>query len=480
MENQNKSFNSKTSYLNNIKIHKERLNAVLKSVKSSNKKISIIRKQHTSKTLREKKYKNKCFNIDLSDFDNILELTNEYIYFEPNVTMEQIVNFLSKKSLSLNVITEFKTMTIGGAISGLGGESSSFKYGLIHNSVIEYEIINEFGNIETVDKNHKLFNLIPGSYGSICIITAIKSKIFKIKPYVKLEFIRKKNINPKDLYDNSCDFIEGVILNKDHYVIVKGYYTEQKSTHNLKNRFSRLFFNFVANAKHKSMTLSYDDYIFRWDRGAFWVAYNKKINYIKQIVYSNLLGLIDFSFEDKLSTENLYKYARSKDPISRESNSMYQDVMIPSENFKNFKKFIDNTLNIYPIWLLPINSNTKINQAFALKKNKKYINFGIYGNIRHLGFDFIKINRNLEKKTFELNGLKTLYNQSYYNLNQFYKIYPRYPTNKFIDLYSKTCELYNSFKKIYPTIEVLINKKIIYDRASYNAYLYDYILKNNK
>ena len=253
MENQNKSFNSKTSYLNNIKIHKERLNAVLKSVKSSNKKISIIRKQHTSKTLREKKYKNKCFNIDLSDFDNILELTNEYIYFEPNVTMEQIVNFLSKKSLSLNVITEFKTMTTGGAISGLGGESSSFKYGLIHNSVIEYEIINEFGNIETVDKNHKLFNLIPGSYGSICIITAIKSKIFKIKPYVKLEFIRKKNINPKDLYDNSCDFIEGVILNKDHYVIVKGYYTEQKSTHNLKNRFSRLFFNFVANAKHKSM-----------------------------------------------------------------------------------------------------------------------------------------------------------------------------------------------------------------------------------
>jgi hypothetical protein len=463
-----------------IQMHQQKLNTILKNIKSSDKKISTIRKKYISKTLREKKYKNKCFNIDLSDFDNILELTNEYIYFEPNVTMEQMVNFLSRKDLSLNVITEFKTMSIGGAISGLGAESSSFKYGLIHNNVIEYEIINEFGNIEIVDKNHKLFNLIPGSYGSICIITAIKSKIFKIKPYVRLKFIRKKNINAKDLYDNSCDFIEGVMLNKNHYVIIKGYYTKEKSTYNLKNRFSRLFFDFVINKKYKSMTLSYYDYIFRWDRGAFWVAYNKKINYIKQIIYSNLLGLIDFSFQDKLSAENLYKYARSKHPIFRESNSMYQDIIIPSKNFENFKKFIDNTLKIYPIWLLPINSTIKINQAFALKKNRKYINFGIYGSIKHLGFDFIKINRDVEKKTFELNGIKTLYNQSYYDMSQFYKIYLHYPTNKFIDLYSKTCELYNSFKKKYPTIKMLINKKIIHNRESYNRYLYDYILKNDK
>ena len=68
-------------------------------------------------------------------------------------------------------------------------------------------------------------------------------------------------------------------------------------------------------------------------------------------------------------------------------------------------------------------------------------------------------------------------------LNIYEEDYPRekiHIHSQVIDLYSKTCELYNSFKKIYPTIEVLINKKIIYDRASYNAYLYDYILKNNK
>lgn len=455
-------------------IHNNKLSTIVEHIKLSNKRISVIRSKNISKTLREKKYKDECLNVDMSDFNNILELTDDYVYFEPNVTMEQMVNFLSPKNLSLNIITEFKTMTIGGAISGLGAESSSFKYGLIHNNVIEYEIINENGIIEIIDQTHKLFHIIPGSYGSMCIITAIKSKICKIKQYVNIEFIRVNNIDNIDIYDDSYNFIEGVILNKNEYVIIKGYYTTDKPTYNLKNRFSKLFFNFVNDHNFGSMILTYYDYIFRWDRGSFWVAHNKNINYTKQFIYSNIMGLIDLSFEDKLSTENLYKYAKTKDAITRESNSMYQDIMIPFDNLKKFKNFIDDNLKIYPIWLLPINSNTEQSQAYGLKKNTKYINFGIYGSIKHLGFDFIEINKNVEKKVIELNGVKTLYNQSYYDVDQFYKLYLYYPTNKFINIYSKTCELYSCIKEFYPLIKILINTNIINDNATYNHWVNHY------
>ena len=110
--------------------------------------------------------------------------------------------------------------------------------------------------------------------------------------------------------------------------------------------------------------------------------------------------------------------------------------MIPFDNFIKFKTFIDDSLKIYPIWLLPIESNTKHSQPYGIKKRIKYVNFGIYGSIKHLGFDFIKTNQNIERKVIELNGIKTLYNQSYYEKDEFYKLYLHYPTSKFIDLYS--------------------------------------------
>lgn len=454
--------------------HKNKVFKIAEEIKLSNKKISITRTKNISKTLREQKYKNECFNVDMSAFNNIIDVNDNFILFEPNVTMEQIVNFLAPNNLSLNVITEFKTMTVGGAISGLGAESSSFKCGLIHNNVIEYEIINDDGIIEVVDENHKLFHIIPGSYGSTCIITAIKSRICKIKPNINIEFFRTNSIESVDIYDDSYDFIEGVILNKNDYVIIKGYYTTNKPTHNLQHRFSRLFFDFVKDRECGSIVLTYYDYIFRWDRGSFWVAHNKNISYTQQILYSNIMGCIDLSFDDKLSTENLYKHARKKDNISRESNSMYQDIMIPFDNFKNFKNFNDDYLKIYPIWLLPIESNVKQSEPYGLKKETKYVNFGIYGSIQHIGFDFIEINKNIEKKAIELNGIKTLYSQSYYDDNEFYKLYLDYPSKKFINIYSKTCELYSCVKDFYPTIKNFIDRSIIRDKLTYNKWLNHY------
>jgi FAD/FMN-containing dehydrogenase len=452
--------------------HNNKLNRIIQEITSSNKKISTKRTKNVSKTLRQQNYKNECFCIDMTDFDGILELTDEYVCLEPNVTMEQIVNFLSPKKLSLNIITEFKTMTIGGAISGLGAESSSFKYGLIHNNVVEYEIINENGIVETVDENHNLFYMIPGSYGSICIITAIKIKVCKIQEYVNVEFIRTNQIQDVDIYDDSYDFIEGIILNKNDYVVIKGYYTRNNPTYNLRNRFSRLFFDFVKDKECGSIVLTYYDYIFRWDRGSFWVAHNKNITYTHRIICS--MGLNDLSFDDKLTTENLYKHARTKDDISRESKSMYQDIMIPFDNFIKFKTFIDDSLKIYPIWLLPIESNMKQSQPYGIKNGIKYVNFGIYGGIKHLGFDFIKINQNIERRVIELNGVKTLYNQSYYEKDEFYKLYLDYPTSKFIDLYSKTCELYNNVKDFYALIKILIDEGVIYDSLTYNKWLNHY------
>ena len=45
------------------------------------------------------------------------------------------------------VVPQLKSITIGGAIAGIGIESSSFKYGFVHETVQELEILLPDGTI---------------------------------------------------------------------------------------------------------------------------------------------------------------------------------------------------------------------------------------------------------------------------------------------------------------------------------------------
>ena len=111
--------------------------------------------------------------IDISNFNNILNMDEEekFINVEPMVTMEQLAKYCIDFNLMPPIITEFKHMTIGGAISGLAGESNSINYGLMHQNVIDYDVILADGKELFVSKeiNQDLFYAIPGSCGTISL-----------------------------------------------------------------------------------------------------------------------------------------------------------------------------------------------------------------------------------------------------------------------------------------------------------------------
>ena len=152
--------------------HTNTVNNMAEQIKSGAGMIQFVK--DLGCCLRPKIYSHDI-KVNISGLNNILQIDvdKKEILLEPLVTMEQCYLFSSKYKLGLPVVTEFKHMTIGGAIIGLAGESSSFKYGLIdESSVIEYEVITGNGEILNVSRheNSDLFNAIPGSYGSLCII----------------------------------------------------------------------------------------------------------------------------------------------------------------------------------------------------------------------------------------------------------------------------------------------------------------------
>ena len=98
------------------------------------------------------------------------------------------INYTLKYNLIPKTISEFKYITIGGAVSGLGIESSSFKYGLVHDMVFELDVLIGTGEIITVNKykNSDLYFGLPNSYGTFGYIISAKLELIEVKPYVQL------------------------------------------------------------------------------------------------------------------------------------------------------------------------------------------------------------------------------------------------------------------------------------------------------
>ena len=68
------------------------------------------------------------------------------------------------------VVPQLKTITLGGAVTGLGIESTSFRHGLPHESVREMDVLTADGDVVTAtpDGEHAdLFAAFPNSYGTL-------------------------------------------------------------------------------------------------------------------------------------------------------------------------------------------------------------------------------------------------------------------------------------------------------------------------
>ena len=69
--------------------------------------------------------------IDISPLSRVLKIDSNArtALVEPNVPMDRLVESTLKHGLIPPVVMEFPGITAGGGFAGIGGESSSFKYG---------------------------------------------------------------------------------------------------------------------------------------------------------------------------------------------------------------------------------------------------------------------------------------------------------------------------------------------------------------
>jgi FAD/FMN-containing dehydrogenase len=105
-------------------------------------------------------------------------------------TYETIVDATLAHGLMPLVVPQLKTITLGGAVTGLGIESTSFRHGLPHESVLEMDVLTADGEVITVtpDGEHAdLFFGFPNSYGTLGYALRLVVELQPVSRFVRLE-----------------------------------------------------------------------------------------------------------------------------------------------------------------------------------------------------------------------------------------------------------------------------------------------------
>lgn len=87
--------------------------------------------------------------VDISALSNVLMVDAQArkALVEPNVPMDQLVAATLRHGLVPPVVMEFPGITVGGGYAGIGGESSSFKYGFFDRNVSSVEVVLADGEV---------------------------------------------------------------------------------------------------------------------------------------------------------------------------------------------------------------------------------------------------------------------------------------------------------------------------------------------
>ncbi|MDH3693174.1 MAG: FAD-binding protein [Gammaproteobacteria bacterium] len=414
--------------------------------------------KQTSNLFRERQ-RTGGHTLDVKDFNNVLEVNPEqaWVEVEGMTTYERFVDGTLSHGVMPAVVPQLKTITIGGAISGIGIESSSFKFGLPHETVLAMDVLLGHGEVVTCTPDNDLKDLFygfPNSYGTLGYILKLKTLTVAVKPYVEIHHTRCNNAMEffETIAQSCCsdaDFVDGSVFSENEVVVTTGRFVDEAP---FTSDYTYLDIYYQSILQREQDYLTIYDYIWRWDTDWFWCSKNL---YAQNQFMRRLLG------RQRLNSRTYTKVMRWNTHwgITRRLNSLVgnhpesviQDVDIPIDNAAEFLAFFQREIRIKPIWICPIGAYNKsaVFDLYPMNTNKLYINFGFWDVVRNRqNHPAGHYNRLIEKKVAELGGVKSLYSDSYFTEQEFWSIYNREHYEYLKSRYDPQARLKNLYQKV--------------------------------
>jgi FAD/FMN-containing dehydrogenase len=371
--------------------------------------------------------------LDVRAFNEVLSIGKDFVEAEGMIPYEILVDECLAHGVMPAVVPQLKTITLGGALAGVGIESSSHRYGLVHDGVLEIEVLLGDGRIVTCTRDNEhsdLFYGFPNSYGTLGYALRVKAKVIPVKPYVHLTHLPFQKPETffeylgKQLRTSAVDFVDGVAFEKNKLFLTLGRFTD-KAPYTSDYTYEKIYYRSIAEKREDYLTVK--DYLWRWDTDWFWCSKNVLAQnpFVRKVLFGR----------KRLGSKTYTKIMRwnSRVGITKRlervlgwhSESVIQDVDIPLPRAAEFLDFYSKEIGLWPQWICPIGPQPHSGR-FSLYpvRNAWYVNFGFWDVKRtreaHPPGHY---NRMIERKVAELGGIKSLYSDSFFPEEEFARSY---------------------------------------------------------
>ncbi len=413
--------------------------------------------------------------LDVTGFDGVLAIDAETRTAEVlgMTTYEHLVAATLPYGLAPMCVPQLRTITLGGAVTGLGIESASFRQGTPHESVLEMDILTGAGEVLTVtsdpqDPHHDLFAGFPNSYGSLGYALRLKIELEPVLPFVELHHVRYPSatamatgisdlVATRTFNGRTVDFIDGTVFSTDEQYLTLGFMVDTIPTGMQASDYTGMHIYYRSIQTKVSDVLSIHDYLWRWDTDWFWCsrAFGAQKSFIRRLWPKSRLRsdaywkLVAFDRKHDVSG----RIAKIQGKPAREP--VVQDIEIPVERLAQFLDFFHSEVGIEPVWVCPLKQRDPNARwpLYEFDPAVTYVNVGFWSTVPLP--DGVtpaegRVNRRIEAMVTRLEGRKSLYSTAFYDRREFWSIYggneypqlkERYdPQGRLLGLYEKVVE----------------------------------------
>jgi FAD/FMN-containing dehydrogenase len=398
--------------------------------------------------------------IDVTGFNRVIAIDAENLCAEVEgmITFDDFTRETLKYGLLPAVVPELKSITVGGAMAGGAIESSSFKYGLVHETVTAMEVLTGSGDViccTRANEHRELFFGFPNTYGTLGYALKLTVRLVRAKKYVELKHDKFTDATKYFLAvtqacaRNDLDFVDGTVFDGHVLYLTTARFVDDAP---FVSKYTYMQIYYQSIAKKTVDYLSAYDYIWRWDTDWFWCSKNFGVQkpwlravarpWLRSTAYWKIMSWNrTYEFSEKLLRWR---------GIERQDESVIQDVQIPVERASEFLRFFLERIGIKPVWICPTRpAAPERYPTYDLKFGQLYVNFGFWDVVtlpagEKEGF----FNRQVENWVDKLEGHKGLYSTLFYDQETFWQHHdgPNYqmlkrrydPQGRLQNLYDKT------------------------------------------
>ena len=360
-------------------------------------------------------------------------------------TYEDLVDATLPHGLMPLVVPQLRTITLGGAVTGLGIESTSFRNGLPHESVLEMDVLTGAGEILTIrpeGEHADFFRAFPNSLGSLGYATRLRIELQPVRRYVALRNIRFTRL--EELTDaigeviakgewggDPVDAMDGVVFSPGEAYLVLGTFTDE--VERAPSDYTGQDIYYRSLRRHTRDVLTTYDYLWRWDTDWFWCSAAFGVQHpVVRRLWPARYRRSDF-YHRLVRLEHRHQVAARVDrwrglpPRER----VVQDVEIPLDRTADFLRWFARTVGMTPVWLCPLRlrepagpGSARSWPLYPLQPGESYVNIGFWGSVPIAdGAADGDVNRVIERAVSEAGGHKSLYSDAYYDREAFDRLY---------------------------------------------------------